>query len=171
MKLRVLKLGTVCADTATKLEGTLTHWVFGMDDTVRYIFQPKGLDDEGTPVKKLLLADRRLKVKDSDFEEVEVPVDILGTQVTAKASGFTGMAIEFIRHINGCFHVTIQPAGLAKKTKEAIRACDFDLRECTGPKIVELSEPELKKSKREQPSPTGDTFGDRMPSSISNRSF
>lgn len=173
MKIKALKLGTVCIDIATKLEGTLTHWVLDMDENIAYIFQPKGLADDGRPVKKHVLGLARLKVKPSDFEEVEVPFEILGSTVTANASGFTGMAVEFVRHINGCFHVTIQPAGVNKTTKTPVDKLDFDLRECTGPKIAKLSEPELKESKRERPSPTGDTFGDGMPASIraAGRSF
>jgi len=82
-----------------------------------------------------------------------VPIEILGTIVTDKPSGFTGMAIDFIRHINGCFHVTIQPKGLLKKNGNPIQKADFDLRQCTGKKIKELSESELKESKKKNPSP------------------
>ena len=169
MKITVLKLGTVCLDVATKLQGTLTHWVLDMDQRVQYLFQPYGLDEDGRPVRKLFLGPGRLEVTPSDFEEVEVPFEILGTTVTAKASGFTGMGVEFVRHINGCFHVTIQPTGVSPKTKTPIDKLDFDLRECTGPHVVELPEPELKKSRQDRPSPTGDTFNAPMPSSIGAR--
>jgi hypothetical protein len=166
MKIKVLKLGTVCLDKATNLQGTLTHWGINMGARISYLLQPKGLNDEGQPVQKLYLEEERLSVKPEDFEEVEVPFEILGTQVTSKASGFTGMAVEFIRHINGCFHVVIQPQGLSEKTKAPIRKCDFDLRECTGDKIVELSQQELARSKRERPSPTGDTMEPDLPPSL-----
>jgi len=152
--LTVLKLGTECVDKATGLKGTLTHWAVDMGCRVRYLFQPRGLDDEGQPTGRLVLEEERLEVlSKDDFEEVEVPFEILGTIVTDKASGFTGMAIDFIRHINGCFHVSIQPKGILKKNGNPIQKSDFDLRQCTGKKIKELSEAELKESKNKNPSP------------------
>jgi hypothetical protein len=57
----------------------------------------------------MYLCEERLDIGENDFEMVEVPFEVFGTQVTDKASGFTGMATLFIRHINGCFHVEIQP--------------------------------------------------------------
>lgn len=164
----VLKLGTVCTDRATKLEGTLTHWVIDMDKRVDYIFQPKGLDENGLPVKKLLFGIGRLEVKETDFETVDVPFDILGSQVTDKASGFTGMAVQFIRHINGCFHVGIQPEGIVERTKLPISLCEFDLRQCTGEKIAELSGTELAQSKRDRPSPESGTFIHPLPSCVTD---
>lgn len=169
MKIRVLKLGTVCKDRATQLEGTLTHWALTMDRHTFYIFQPKGLTEEGVPVRSLSFGAARLELPDSVdscYENVEVPFEILGSTVTDKASGFTGMAVEFIRHINGCFHVAIQPAGQNVKTSAPVRAMDFDLRQCTGEKIVELSKAELQVSVKERPSPTGDVIRREVPSSI-----
>lgn len=163
MKLKVLKLGTECRDKATDLRGTLTHWIINMSERVIYIFQPKGLDDNGQPVKKLLLEEKRLEIKESDFETVEIPFEILGSNVTDKPSGFTGMGIEFVRHINGCFHVVIQPKGISSKTKMPIESCDFDLRQCTGKKIVEMSEEKLKESKKKRPSPAGDYIRRKLP--------
>jgi len=167
MKMRVLKLGTVCKDKATKLEGTLTHWIVDLGKKVNYLFQPKGLDEDGRPVGKLYLVEERLEIKENDFEMVDVPFKILGSIVTSKASGFTGMAVEFMRHINGCFHVVIQPSGMSQKTKAPIGKHDFDLRECTGKKIIEMNEAELAKSKVKNPSPTGDKFQVSLPSSLS----
>jgi hypothetical protein len=158
MLLRVLKLGTECRDLATKLEGTLTHWTLDMGKGVMYLFQPKGLDEDGQPVKKLFLCLERLEGVENEFEEVDVPFEILGTQVTNKPSGFTGMATEFVRHVNGCFHVVIQPAGRLSKKNVPIAARDFDLRECTGKMIPQLKESELRESKAKRPSPTGDSF-------------
>ncbi len=134
-----------------------------MEGSISYLFQPKGLDEEGQPVEKLHLEATRLEVTDKNFENVEVPAEILGTKVTSNASGFTGMAIGFMRHINGCFHVVIQPEGMLKKTNKPIQRCDFDLRECSGPMIVEMSKAALKKSKDKNPSPTGDSLRDNLP--------
>lgn len=162
-EMRVLKLGMVCLDKATELTGTLTHWVMGMDKRVIYLFQPRGLDENGLPIKKLSLELERLTVVPEDFETVEVPFEILGSIVTSKASGFTGMGVEFIRHINGCFHVVIQPKGLSPKTKEPVRKCEFDLRECEGEKIKNPTGPELEKSKAARPSSTGDEVTRDLP--------
>lgn len=158
MKKSVIKLGTECQDKATELKGTLTHWMVTMSGHVHYFFQPKGLDDQGQPLRRLYLEKERLDVKDKDFEEVEVPMEILGTIITDKASGFTGMATSFVRHINGCFHAYIQPKGMNRKTNSPIEACDFDLRSCTGKMIEKMSKEDLKKSKEDKPSPSGSGF-------------
>ncbi len=158
MLLCVVELGTECQDQATRLRGTLTHWSVDMSGSVMYLFQPLGLDEDGQPVQKLFLCRERLAGVDGKFEHIKVPFEILGTQITNKPSGFTGMAIEFVRHINGCFHVVIQPAGRLSRKKTPIKCRDFDLRECTGEKIVQLNEEKLKQSKAEHPSPTGDSF-------------
>lgn len=157
-KIKVIKLRTVCTDKATELKGTLTHWMYNMSGSVDYLFQPYGLNGEGQPVKKLYLEAERLNVKAEDFEEVEVPAEILGTEVTDDASGFTGMAISFMRHVNGCFHVFIQPKGLNKKEGAPIQRNDFDLRGCSGKMISKLSEVDLKKSEAAAPSPEPATF-------------
>ncbi len=69
MKMRILKIGTTCKDRATKLEGTLTHWGMDMGKNVRYIFQPRGLDNEGQPIPWLAFCEERLEVKKDDFED------------------------------------------------------------------------------------------------------
>ncbi|MFA5745160.1 MAG: hypothetical protein WC887_03030 [Candidatus Paceibacterota bacterium] len=139
-KVTVLKFGTEYLDKATELKGTLTHWILNMGGEVQYLFRPKGLDEEGQPIKQLFLCAERLDVQENDFETVEVPFDILGTICTDKASGFTGMAVQFIRHINGCFHIQVQPAGMLKGGP--ISNNDFDIRELTGDKIPVLTEKE-----------------------------
>lgn len=154
MKIRVLKLGTVCKDTATGLTGTLTHWYINMARTVEYLLQPKELNpDDGHPVKKLMLETERLLVTENDFEEVEIPFEILGSIVTNKSSGFTGTAVCFVRHINGCFHVSIQPKGLLPKTNCPIKPGEFDLRDCEGEKIPVLTAKEKSESETAEPSP------------------
>lgn len=157
-KIEVIKLGTVCYDIATELDGTLTHWVVGMGCQVLYLFQPNGLDGEGQPVNNILLEIERLRYKREDLEKVEIPFEILGTIVKDKASGFTGMAVSFMRHINGCFHVYIQPKGVNAKTNSPIVRNDFDLRSCDGDMIKELNEKALARSKKKNPSPSGKKF-------------
>ena len=153
-QVRVIKLGTKCRDTATELSGTLTHWVINQAGHVMYFFQPRGLDDAGQPVKKIFLPADRLKTKEGDFETVDVPTEILGSDVEDSASGFKGKAVELIMHINGCFHIGIQPTGKSQKTNEAIDRYDFDLRQCIGEKIPRLTSEEKKKSTVQNPSPT-----------------
>ncbi len=161
MEIKALKLGFVTKDKATGLKGTLTHWGIGQDKAIKYLLQPKGLDDKGQPVSKLALEKERLEFTEGDFEIVDVPFEILGTKVTNDPSGFKGTAVRFMRHINGCFHVVIQPEGRLKNN-EPIEFNDFDLRECSGKMIPKLSEKELKDSKQETPSPTKDKFIDDM---------
>ena len=165
MKLRVLILGTLATDKATGLEGTLTHWIVNMGQHVDYLLQPKGLDDMGRPMHKIRLEAERLMVTKEQFTEVEIPFEILGTIVTNKASGFTGMATAFIRHINGCFHITVQPAGLLEKTRSPFTQAEFDLRECEGEMIPKLTNEELATSKADRPSPADGEFGKSIPSS------
>jgi len=153
MNAKVLKLGIQCRDKATQLQGTLTHWIINMGQRVDYLFQPRGLNEEKQPLPCIILEAERLEVKGRDWEEVEVPFEILGTQVTDKPSGFSGMAVEFVRHVNGCFHVVIQPAGKLGKSGKPIKKSEFDLRQCRGPMITELSEKNLKESKARRPSP------------------
>ncbi|MEI6304516.1 MAG: hypothetical protein WCP09_00650 [Candidatus Taylorbacteria bacterium] len=159
IKLKVIKLGTVCKDNATDLNGTVTHWICNMGKRIDYLFQPPGTNpDDGQPLKKIILEEERLKLSDDQFEEVEIPFEILGTEVINNASGFNGMAVEFVRHVNGCFHVVIQPKGVLRKTNSPIHKAEFDLRECSGKMIAKMNEEELKKSKEKNPSPTNDSF-------------
>jgi hypothetical protein len=159
MKIEVIKLGTVCRDKATQREGTVTHWILDMGKRVVYIFQPNGLNQEtGQPLDKFQLEFERLEIPDGSLTEVDVPTEILGSIVTAQASGFTGMAVMFVRHINGCFHVVIQPSGTLPRTNATIKRSEFDLRECTGKMIPKISDEKLEQNKHERPSPTGNSF-------------
>jgi hypothetical protein len=161
MKFKTIKLGTVCTDKATEEQGTLTHLVFYMGHGIEYLFQPTGLNSEdGHPVRKLQLEEARLLVFPQDYEEIDIPVDILGTTLRNKASGFEGMATHFIYHVNGCFHVAIQPKGRLPKTNAIIRFGEFDLRECTGEKLEELSAAKLAESRQQTPSPYGECISD-----------
>jgi hypothetical protein len=157
MDLKVIKLGTLTTDRATALEGTVTHWICNMEKRIDYLFQPRGLDKEGQPVKKIHLEAARLNVKESDYEKVEIPFEVLGSVVANNASGFSGMAVEFVKHLSGCLHVIIQPSGTLSNSACPIRACEFDLRECTGDMIPKLTEQERKVTEVQNPSPTGNT--------------
>ncbi len=142
-----------------------------MGHGIEYIFQPKGLNEFGQPLPWIRLELERLETTDDMFEEVDVPVEILASQVTDNASGFTGMAVGFVRHINGCFHVAIQPKGVLEKTKTPVKRLDFDLRQCSGEMITKMTEEELAASKLSRPSPAGCVTDDGLPSSCSNTGF
>lgn len=153
MELHVLKLGTSCVDRATGFTGTLTHWIVGMDARVYYVFQPKGLNEDGQPIKKIYLCAERLAVKPGDYENREVPFNILGSQVKNAASGFTGMAITFILHNTGCFHVEVQPKGILPKGGP-ISSNEFALTELTGKEIPVQTKQQRKKTIADTPSPS-----------------
>lgn len=150
---RVLRMGTSALDRATGLVGQITHWMMGMSENITYFLQPNGLDSEGQPVARLYMPVERLEVGEDDFENIEIPSNILGTNVKDDASGFSGMAIHLIRHRNGCFHVNIQPKGVVEKTGKPIEAHEFDIRGCSGEQIPVLTPPEKAQSEQRQPSP------------------
>ncbi len=165
IQIRTIILGTVCRDKATELEGTITHWLCDMGCRVIYIFQPRGLNENGRPLPYLRLEVERLEVDESNFEEVDIPIGILETQVTDNPSGFTGMATGFVRHINGCFHVVIQPKGILEKTGVPVDKMEFDLRQCSGEMITIMNDEQLAASKKDRPSPIGIAVDDALPSS------
>lgn len=103
---------------------------------------------------------------ENPFEEVEVPFDILGTEVTHDASGFKGTATAFVQHPHGCFHIYIQPKGRLGKTNGPISDAHFALTACSGPAIPKKSAQELKEEERRRPSPdefTREEFDPRGP--------
>ena len=168
VNLRMVKLSTPCREKATDLKGMVTHAIIGMDQSIKYLFQPRGTNPEdGQPLKRIFVGLERLIVPKENFEDVEIPFEILGTQVTDKASRFTGMAIEFVRHTHGCFHVMIQPKGILPKTGLPVEQAEFDLRQCEGPMISKLSEEELARSKKKNPSPTNQLFTVPVPNVMS----
>lgn len=154
MEMKVLKLGTSCVDKATGLTGTLTHWVVGMDARAYYVFQPKGLNEDGQPLKKIYVCAERLAVKAADYENREVPFNILGSQVKNAASGFMGMAITFILHNTGCFHVEVQPKGTLPKGGP-IASYEFALTELSGKEIPVQTKQQRAETIADRPSPSG----------------
>ena len=119
---------------------------------VQYIFQPRGLNEDSQPLRRSFVCEARLEFDEADYETVDVPREILGTQVEDMASGFAGIAISIIRHVNGCFHVEIQPPGLTAKGAP-IMSHDFDCRQCAGEMIPVLTKGERADSVAERPSP------------------
>lgn len=165
IKLRMIKLTTPCREKASDLKGAVTHAIIKMDKSVNYLFQPRGTNpDDGQPVERMFVGPERLIVSEKDYEDVEIPFEILGTEVADKASGFKGMAVEFVRYTHGCFHVLIQPKGTLKKTNSPVKHAEFDLRQCEGPMIKKLNDAELTESRKKKPSPTNLRFRESVPS-------
>lgn len=150
----MIKLGTPIKDKATGLDGMLIHMIVQTDGSRFYNFQPRGLNPEnGQPVKrKWITADR--VIGGIEIPEVDLPLNVLGTQVEDMASGFNGTAIAITLHINGCVHIDVQPKGIQKKTGDAMESHNFDIRLLKGKAIKALSDSERAKSEKENPSPT-----------------
>jgi len=152
-KLSILELGTKVQDKSTGSEGMLTHFQM-TDDTKHYLFQPKGLNPKsGQPLTATWITANR--VIHGKRVNVEIPVEMLGTIATDKASGFKGTIIAITLHINGCIHALIQPKGTVKNTGELIEPCDFDVRRLSGRKIPRLTLKQKKASQKRKPSPAG----------------
>ena len=150
------KLGTIVRDSVTGLKGMLTHIQTEMSGDQFYVFQPEGLDK-----KTLLPLDQMWVVEDriEDGEDIEMPdhinekMDVLGTEVEDKASGFKGIAIAAIYHMNGCLHIDVQPKGTNPDTGKIIERVNFDIRRLKGKFIEEETEEEVKYSEVKFPSP------------------
>lgn len=150
-----IKLGREVLDEATQLLGMLTHLCIEIGYTQYYFFQPAGLNPEtGQPIKGFWLVAGRVGGDDL-YTETELPVEVLGTKVKDKASGFSGMAIALHLHINGCVHLAVKPPGKLAKTGETVAAQDFDIRRLTGPAVPVLTEDEKESSQKKNPSPVG----------------
>lgn len=153
-KITVLKLRETNTDIATGATGMITHMIIDRDMRIRYLLQPRAVNPEtGHPVKRIHLEPERLEDK-SKTEEIDIPMEVLGTTVKDEASGIEGQAISFIRHPNGCFHVHIQPSGVIEKTREPIDVLDVDYRQVSGEFVAQQTEEEKEKSRIERPSPS-----------------
>lgn len=155
--MKILKLGKMVTDTITKTTGMLTHLIIAMGGNQEYIFQPHGLNPKNhKPVDTTWLTKDRiagLSGDEPEFEELDVPLELLGTQAEDTASGFKGSIIMLVYHINGCMHASLKPEGVVKETGATIDPCDFDIRRLAGEKIKPLEEKELKQSIKQTPSP------------------
>ena len=152
MKIRLLKLGTIVKDTPTGVKGMLTIASMDMDKNINYIFQPCSLNPTtGQPSDRIQVVENR--IKGGEYEEIDLPVQILGTIVEDKATNFRGTAVCLDYHISGCVHFDVKPAGLIKKTGCTIDAYNFDIRRLVGAEIPKLTEEKLEESKKSTPSP------------------
>lgn len=149
----MIRLGSLARETATGLDGMVTHFQIDMDGARHYVFQPRGLSPEtGKPLKVLWVNIARLE-KIEWVPQPPLPVEVLGTQVEDLASGFKGMAISLLLHLNGCIHIGVQPAGQLEKTNAPIDVCDFDIRRLTGEAIVDLMNQQRYVDQLQKPGP------------------
>src|SRR5947209_2604866 len=88
----MFKLGGLVTDIASDMKGMITLLEIGMDYTLVYCFQPKGLDKETKePIKMTWIVPTR--VKGGEVVPIpDVPLELLGTQVEDTATGFNGTA-------------------------------------------------------------------------------
>lgn len=141
-------------DSATGLSGMLTHFQAELGGNRYYNFQPSGLNPEdGQPVKRLWLTEDRM-TNAPTAKMVDLPLEVLGTEVADAASGFRGKATSVTLHSSGCVHVHVQPEGRLAKTGAAIESCDFDIRRLSGPAIPQLTEEQIERSEKKNPSPS-----------------
>lgn len=153
MKKTIIKLGSVVRDRATGLSGMFTHLQVELDGREFYNFQPKGLNPEdGQPVKRAWLVPERVKGAIKHVS-VDLPLEVLGSQVEDEASGFAGMVTALTLHISGCVHVHVQPKGILPKTGATIEPHDFDIRRLKGSAIKAMTEAERDASQAARPSP------------------
>lgn len=155
MKL-MFKLGTIVTDTATGLQGMLTHLLIEQGGSNHYSFQPRGLNPEtGAPVKKIWLSPERIEKGVPVEVPITIPMAALGTEAEDTASGFKGTVVGICLHLTGCFHVTLQPKGKLDKTGNPIEPMDFDIRRIKGPFIPVFSEEQVAVDQQRKPSPGG----------------
>lgn len=119
---------------------------------IHYLFHPRGLSPEdGLPLKGLWINETR--IKGGEMVDVDLPEKMLGTEVEDKASGFKGIVVGLIYHINGCCHATVQSKGVVKSTGQPIAPIDFDIRQLKGKAVPQIPEKKIEESKKERPSP------------------
>jgi len=151
-KLQILGLGQMVTDTASNIKGMLVIFQMDMSNNQNYLFQPSALSPETRmPVKSFWIDKNR--ILGGNEEEVELPLEVLGTHVEDKATGFNGTAVAFSYHLNGCTHFGVKAKGVIEKTGESIGLIDFDIRRLKGDAIKELSKEEFENSKKQTPSP------------------
>lgn len=120
------KLGSMIVDTTTEIEGMLTVLALDMGGNRHYLFQPALLSTKTKkPVDTYWIVESRI---DKLVTEVlYLPMDVLGTVVTDKATNFTGTAVQLYYHLNGCIHFEVKPKGILEDG-ESIKSHEFDWR-------------------------------------------
>lgn len=148
----MIELGSYVTDEATGLEGMVVNLQIEMDLSEFYCFQPRGLNPKTSqPVDSMWLVEKRLS-GGKRIASPELPTHVLGTLVEDEASGFKGIAVSMVYHINGCVHFNVQAKGL-QDTGAPIQTCNFDIRRLRGEAIISMTKEEQKKSEVKNPSP------------------
>jgi hypothetical protein len=150
--MKALKLGTTVKDTATGLKGMLTLLQLRQDFSQYYNFQPQGLNPEdGQPVDTYWIEPQR--VVDGIAVDIDLPEEVMATEVRDTATGFHGKVISMTHFLSGCTHIEIQPEGRNKKTGNPFKSLGLDIMRCEGKAIKKLSVHEKEEHKKEKPSP------------------
>ncbi len=153
-KMKCLVLGNMVTDTISNTEGMLTHMQVHIGEHKEYIYQPRGLNPKnGQPVERIWLTEPR--IKGGKWEDIDVPIELLGTKAEDIATGFKGRIVSLIYHLNGCLHVEIKPEGTNKDNGATTASAEFDIRRVKGEMIKPLKKKELKESITKTPSPIG----------------
>lgn len=148
--MQIIKLGTKVKDIASKSDGMLTHFCYSPTSQL-YIFQPNRINVEtGHPVSAVLIDPSR--IANPVYEEADLPVSILGTDVKDKATGIKGRAIGIVYHMSGCVHIELQPEGQTI-TGGLVKPVEIDILRLEGKEIKKLTEAEVKQRQKEKPSP------------------
>lgn len=130
--MKLIKTHTKCTDSATGLDGTVCAIEILKDGEVEYLFQPKGLNPETkVPLNRFPVKAWRLNVKDSDYEDRDVPIQDIGKLVKDTVSGYQGTIVSVIVHLNGCCHYVLQAPGVSQNGNP-IRMIEVDPRSCEG---------------------------------------
>lgn len=154
MKVCMFKLGVMVKDKVTGRDGVLTHCqLLPETGPAYYNFQPKGLNKEtGEPLDHVWITPSRIAASRGTCT-VDLPMEVLGTIVKDKASGYTGTAVHMIVHISGCVHFEVQAKGVLSKTGLTVKLQDFDILRLEGKAIPVLSEKQAEQEKKFRPSP------------------
>lgn len=148
-------------DTATGQKGTIVGANIYPKELVLYSFQPPGLNEDGLPRVASWIDEGRFI--DPPLESLDLPLEVLLTEVEDVPTGYKGMAVSLVVHISGCIHIEIQPKGLTK-SGDTIRPRNFDYRRCRGEKVKVLTPVERKESQAVRPSPGDMDMDQRFPS-------
>lgn len=150
--MKLLKLGAIVRENISNLDGMLTHVIIYIGGNIEYMFQPRGINPRTMkPIDMILVQGAR--IVGGKYEEINVPIEILGEKAEDIATGFKGKVTSIIYHINGCLHISIKPEGIVKSTGSPIDSVEFDIRRVKGLKFKPLSEKEMEVSKEKTPSP------------------
>lgn len=153
-RIELFELNQECKDKDTGNKITLTHAIIGEQGVVYYRAQPKGEDPKAKgPVDSYILFPDRIKDAKSK-DHINLPVEILHTEVQDVASGVKGMATQFVLHMGNCLHVVMIPKG---KTDTGATPTGFevDIRRVKSPLLKPMTREEVRSSQAKTPSPAG----------------